>query len=579
MESNDLYTIVLKLTLQNALSHDGKPFVKAIIGGILGSHPEFRPQAKIIKETVEQKCTEISQMTMDQIQELTAQFFPELLDPQKQKKKSKDDYKKLPDLPNAIKGKVKLRLPPEPSGYLHIGHAYAGFINYLYKVAYDGKLTLRLEDTNPKKALLEFYNAVIETYDYLGIKYDDVIYESDHLEKYQTKAKFLLEQNKAYACTCSAEETKNNRLQKKTCIHSKNSIEDNLEHWDKMFGEYQEGDVVIRLIGDMTSSKEALHDPTIMRIVDHPHPRLGTKYRVYPLYDFAVSIEDADVTHVLRSEEFVPKIDLQNLVRGYLSLPNPEFVHFSRLRIKNTPVQKRVIRGLIDNKVINSWDDPRLSTVIGLRSRGVIPDTLKEMVYELRLSKSKGEIDWNIILSINRKLLDPTTKHFFAVVDPIKLVVNDLEPRTIKLKNHPSNTSFGMRIIETQNVFWVDGSDFQEIKNSPMIRLKDFQNIDIIKATKRQITAKVSNNPSHDVPKIQWVPVNYNLPLELRTINELYENYEEERLNPNSMTISSGYIEKNAQELNKFQVLQLERKGLACVQEKDKNKKIILNLT
>ena len=514
---------------------------------------------------------------MDQINEMVSKKYPELLDQNSQKKKYKEDDKKLPELVNAIKGKVKLRLPPEPSGYLHIGHAYAGFINYLYKLEYDGYLTLRLEDTNPKKALLEFYEKVEETYNYLGIKYDNRIYESDHLELYQTKAKLLLEKNKAYACTCSAEETKKNRLEKKSCAHRNNSVEQNLEHWDKMFNGYDEGDVVIRLIGDMTSSREVLHDPTIMRIVDYPHPRLGTKQRVYPLYDFAVSIEDAEVTHVLRSEEFVPKIPLQNLVRSYLDLPNPEFVHFSRLKIKNTPVQKRVIRSLIDRNIIQSWDDPRLSTVFGLRSRGIVPETLKNLVYELRLSTSKGELDWNIILSLNTKVVEPIAPHMFAVKNPIKLTVEGLEPGTIELKNHPREKTLGTRSIETGDTFWIDGSDLLEIKKSPLIRLKDFQNIEIVQATKKGIKAKVSSNPDHTIPKVQWVPVNFAQEIELRKVNDLYDSIDEEKINPNSLIISKGFIEKNITNYKQYEVVQLERIGFACLQSKDN--KVILNLT
>lgn len=577
MSSNDLDKLIDKMVLQNAIAHDGKPFVKAIIGGILGSSPEFRPQAKKIKELVEKKCSEIAAMSMDQITELTARDFPELLEVDQQKKKSKEETKKLPDLPNAVNGKVKLRLPPEPSGYLHIGHAYAGFINYLYKLEYNGKLTLRLEDTNPKKALLEFYDAVIDTYDYLGIKYDNIIYESDHIETYQAKAKMLLEKKKAYACTCTAEETKKNRLNKKACVHVKNSVEDNLEHWDKMFGEYQEGDVVIRLVGDMTSTKEVLHDPTIMRIVDYPHPRLGTKHRVYPLYDFSVSIEDSNVTHVLRSEEFVPKIDLQNLVRSYLDLPNPEFVHFSRLKIKNTPVQKRVIRGLIDKKIISSWEDPRLSTVFGLRSRGIIPQTLQDIVFELRLSTSKGELDWGKIRALNRKNLDPIARHFFGVLNPIKLTVQDLENQTVELKNHPGENSLGSRTIDTSNSFWIDGSDLESLKSNSTVRLKDFQNVDILKATKREVVTALSANASHDVPKIQWVPGNFAVPLEVHYINDLYKNFDEGTLNPDSLVSKRGYVEKSILDLSKYDVLNLERIGFAAVQEK--GKKVILNLT
>lgn len=575
MSSKELESLISKLTLQNALSYNGKPLAKTIIGGILGSHPEFRPQAKLIKDLVEMKCSEVSNMSMDQITELVSSSFPDLLD--QHTSNHQKEQKSLPKLPNAIKGQVKLRLAPEPSGYLHIGHAYAFFVNYLYKLEYDGKLTLRLEDTNPKKALLEFYDAAIDTFNYLGIKYDDIIYESDHIGMYQEKAKSLIEKNKAYACTCSVEETQKNRLEKKACIHRSNSIEDNLEHWDKMFDSYDEGDAVIRLIGDMTTTQEALRDPTIMRIVDHPHPRIGTKHRVYPLYDYSVSIEDSHVTHVLRSEEFVPKVALQNLVRSYLDLPNPEFVHFSRLKIKNTPVQKRVIRSLIDNKIIESWNDPRLSTVIGLRSRGIVPDTLKEIVYELRLSTSKGEMDWNIILALNRKILDPKVRRFFAVTEPIKLTIEDIEPRKIELPNHPSNKSFGTRILETNNTFWVSGSDLVDIKSHETIRLKEFQNIDIVKATKKGIVGKVSKNASHDIPKIQWVPEQDGVPLELRTINDLYESVEENKLNPQSMVISNGFIEKNILELNQYDVMQLERIGFACLQEKDK--KVILNLT
>jgi glutamyl-tRNA synthetase len=314
-----------------------------------------------------------------------------------------------------------------------------------------------------------------------------------------------------------------------------------------------------------------------MRIIDTPHPRLGTKNRVYPLYDFAVSLEDANVTHVLRSEEFLPKISLQNMIRDYLNLPNPEFVHFSRLKIKNTPVQKRVIRELIEKKIISSWDDPRISTINGLRSRGIVPETLSELVYELRLSTSKGEMDWNIILALNRKILDPKARRFFAVIDPIKLTIQDLEPNIIELKNHPVDKTFGTRKIETENSFWINSSDLQAIKDNPVIRLKDFLNVDILKVAKKEIIGRKSTETSHEVPKIQWVPENSSIPLELRTINDLYESVDEQIINPNSMIKSYGFVEKNINDLNVYDVLQLERIGFACLQQK--SKQIILNLT
>lgn len=573
MSENELDSIILELTLQNAMKYNGKPMAKTIIGSILGKYPQFRSNVKEVKELVENKVIEISSLNMDQIKKQCIDNFPNLLENQSPKEKMP---KKLPKLDNVTKGKLKLRLPPEPSGYLHIGHAYAGFINYIYKLEYDGHLLLRFEDTNPKKVESEFYDVIKEAYDYLGIKYDKIIYESDNLNHYQNNGQILLENGNAYVCFCDVQKTRNNRYEGKECEHRNLPLEKNLDHWEEMINNYKEGHAVVRLKGDMKSTQETLRDPTIMRIVDHIHPRIGS-HRIYPLYDFAVSIEDANVSHVLRSEEFLPKAVLQNKIRNYLNLPNPEFKHFSRLKVKNTPVSKRVIRKLIEDELISDWDDPRLSTIFGLRSRGIVPETMQELVYERRLSSSQSKIDWDIILAMNRKILDSKTRRFYAIINPIKLQIENLDRSLVEIRNHPKLKKFGSRKIETSNEFWINKSDLQEIKNNKTIRLKDFINIDITEIKEDQIIAQKSLSIEKNIPKIYWVTKD-SLPLELNRISNLYLSDEEETINPHSMVTLKGFIDKNITDLKKYDTLQLENIGIACIKKINKEK-VYLNLT
>ncbi|MHA2362344.1 MAG: glutamate--tRNA ligase [Candidatus Hodarchaeales archaeon] len=575
----ELETLIEKLTLKNALVHKSTPRLKPIMNKILGKHPKYRPRAKELPLLISNTINRLKNMSLEDIQEEITQKYPDILEEIEQSENRYNDKKILPPLRNAIKGESIFRLPPEPSGYLHIGHAYSFYINYLYKEQYNGKLTLRFEDTNPKKVKLEYYDSIKETIEYLGVKYDSVLYESDHLNLYYDKAKQLIEQEQAFICTDDVVTSRYNRKNKIPSQSRNRSREENLELWDQMLNDMEEGYAVLRLKGDMNSESEVLRDPTIMRIIDFPHPRIGDKFRVYPLYDFAVSIEDVNITHVLRSEEFKRKEELQNLIRSYLGFPNPEYVHFSRLRLKNTPVAKRDIRELINKNIIKHWDDPRLSTVFGLRRRGIIPETLKELVYELNLSTSQGVMDWSIILSKNHKIIDNRAHRFFAAIDPVELEVNELESQNISLKNHPTNKELGKRKVQTGNKFWISKSDVNIIRNGLVVRLKDFCNVEILDVNKRRIKAQLSTQNTHkDSLKIQWVSVSENIPMKLHMINELFTSMKDNQLNQNSLIELNGYCEAGIINHGQFEVVQLERIGFACIDSINENQ-IVLNQT
>lgn len=578
LTESDLEILVERSVLLNALAHDGKSAAKPVIGQILGGHPEFRPKAREVKTLVESFVGKINAMSVEELRSYTGQHYPDVLAESEKGREKVKENKQLPELPNAEHGTVTLRLPPEPSGYLHIGHAYAGFINHSYAKEYGGRLILRFEDTNPTKVELEYYDAIQEAYAYLGITYDEVVYESDHFELYYAKARQLVEQDHAYVCSCSAEESRANRAEGKACEHRDQSRKNNLDLWEAMLGDMEEGTAVLRLRGDLTTTQEALRDPTLMRILDQPHPRLGDKYRVYPLYDFAVSVEDTAVTHVLRSEEFIPKTPLQNLIRRYLGLSSPEFVHFSRLRLKNTPVQKRHIRGLIKEGVVRGWDDPRLSTVFGLRSRGIVPETIRRLVYEMRLSSNQSEVDWGMVLALNRKVLDPIAPRLFAVVDPVLMLVEGLGSAEVTLRNHPTNPDMGGRVVETADKFWLMREDTNLLTVGSRLRLLDYINVEVVEIGEDQLLAHPLSEGDHNIPKVQWVPHETAVPLELRTINELYTSLAENELNPRSVEVEGGYVENSVLTQPPYTVVQLQRVGFACVDDISPEK-VILNRT
>ena len=578
MDILDLEKIVDKFVFENALRH-GKAKSGSVIGAIIAAYPGIKNQVKEIAALVNSKVAHVNNLNPKIIEQTCREQYPEFFDKEKRKIRKKTE---LPPLEGADEGKVCTRLPPEPSGYLHIGHAYAGFINFYYAKRYNGRLVLRFEDTNPRKVELKYYDIIRDDYHYMGIEWDEEVNESDRIPMYYKYAHKLIEGGNAFVCSCPVDKVRDYRSKKKECEHRHHSTPENLDLWENMLEDSPEGALSLRLKIEMSHVNAALRDPSIMRVIEASHCLQGDKYRVWPLYDFAVAIEDSllGITHVLRSEEFVQKVLLQNYIRDILNLRSPRFVHFSRLRLTDVPVQKRKIRELIAEGVISDWNDFRLSTISGMRRRGIVPDTIRQLAIEMQLSTVQSELDMSILLAINRKAVDDITKRCFAVLDPIEITVSGLTTNEVDLDYHPKFKNLGSRKIPYDESFYVSRQDLEILVPGEIIRLKDLVNIDInkikvLKNTQIAIKAEYNDNPSFNFPKIQWVPCNYSTGLSVNIPGPLYIGGD---INPDSLKQESGYIEKSALEFQEGDLIQLERIGFGRIEKITKNR-IEVNLT
>ena len=355
---------IRKMALQNAFEHGGETRDKIILGKILGTKPEFRTKVKEISEDISKIVSSVNQLSLEEQKKEIDENFPELLIP----KEKIIERKGLPELKDAIQGKVITRFPPEPNGYPHIGHAKAAIINSEYAKMYDGKFILRMDDTNPEAERMEYHAAIKVGLEWLGIEFDTVKSTSDDMELFYEKAMELINSGKAYICTCKRENISKNRRERKECKCSKGDIEKNNKNWEKMQEKFKPGDAIVRFRGDMKADNAVMRDPVLLRIIEGKHYTLGEKYRIWPSYDFAVALEDSidGVTHAFRSKEFELREELIGAILDALGMRKPYQGFFSRLEFKGMPISKRIIRPLIEEGKVSWYDDPRLPTLEAL---------------------------------------------------------------------------------------------------------------------------------------------------------------------------------------------------------------------
>jgi glutamyl-tRNA synthetase len=453
------------------------------------SKKNINEHIKYIKKAVK----EINKLSLEEQKELFLTFKEKKHDISDQHKKRKW-VNSLPSLSNAKFGKVVTRFPPEPNGFLHIGHAKAAIIDYSYSKKYNGKFILRFDDTDPTKEKIEYYNAQKNDLKWLGITWDIEYKTSDNLNCHYKYAKELISKGFAYVCGCPSEKIKDGRRNKKICECRKKSSNTNLKLWEDMFSS-KPGTFILRLKGRMNSNNTAMRDPTLFRILDTPHPIQGNKYRVWPTYDMAGPIEDSTsgVTHPFRTKEYELRDEVYYYLLDCLGLRKPLLIEFSRLEIEGLPTSKRKLRTLISSKKVEGWDDPRLPTLIGLQRRGIRADTIKTFILKQGISKTESKYDISLFESINKKIIDPISKRFFFVHHPKMMKIEGASIKEIILKNHPQK-NLGTRKISIDDTFYISSFDFNKLKKGDIFRLKDLYNVKIIKK-KNVITGKyISEN-------------------------------------------------------------------------------------
>ncbi len=549
---------IRKMTLQNAFEYGGETRDKIILGKILGTKPEFRTKVKEISEDISKIVSSVNQLSLEEQKKEIDENFPELLIP----KEKIVEREGLPELKDAIQGKVITRFPPEPNGYPHIGHAKAAIINSEYAKMYDGKFILRMDDTNPEAERMEYHAAIKVGLEWLGIEFDIVKSTSDDMELFYEKGIELINSGKAYICTCKREDVSKNRRERKECKCSKGDIKKNNKNWEKMQEKFKPGDAIVRFRGDMKADNAVMRDPVLdpvlFRIIEGKHYTLGEKYRIWPSYDFAVAIEDSidGVTHAFRSKEFELREELIGAILDALNMRKPYQGFFSRLEFKGMPISKRIIRPLIEEGKVSWYDDPRLPTLEALRRRGIKPEAIRKFIMSLGLTKANTLAPFDALEAFNRKFVDPTSIRLFMVSNAKKLTVRNLSITSIEISNHPVN-DMGKRKIEVDGNFFISGEDTNDIKEGMQIRLLGLGNISITKSGTELEGDFIEGEPKN-IPKIQWVSQKTAHQIKMIIPKALFIGDE---FNENSLEELDVYTEPHYLQLKEGEEIQFVRFG------------------
>mgnify|MGYP001607883703 CR=1 FL=1 len=545
---------IRNFALANAIKYGGKANPGAIVGVLIANDPSVKDQLKHLSKEIAQAVKDVNALTPEaQLAELQ-KSAPELLAPRPKEEKRHE----LPPLPDAIKGNVVTRIAPEPSKYMHLGHAVVALVNYLEAKRFDGKVVLRFDETNPDKSTEEYLASMRDDLAWHGVTPDTVVFASDLMHQYYDAAERLIKQKDAYVCFCAQEVMRDLRFKGISCSCKDASVEENLADWAKMKdGSHAEGKCVLRFVGDMQNPNGTLRDPVIMRIVHAPHFRHGTTYKAWPMYDFATPIAEthSHVTHLLRSAEFEQRIELQDLLRHKLDLPPITAIQFGRINVMGATTQGREIRELVQSGSYLGWDDPRLVTLKTLRRRGILPQALQELVYGLGFDKGQVNLDYSIVAAINRKLIDDETDRLFFLANPVPITISDAPAQKVELHKHPDHPERGQRILTTTDIFLLSADDVDRVDTNGLYRLMECLNF------RKDGTKYVFDSTDLETYKkdgkgiMHWLPHQGNVSATV--------------MMPDA-TLITGVVEPAVKELKPGQRVQFERFGF-CVLDRIEN--------
>ncbi len=554
--------LVRTIALKNAIEHGDKAQLDSVLSKLLGSRPELRKSVRDVMPDIRAVVQDINALSPEAKKSLLQELSPG--EAEKKQAPASSEFV-LPALRAAEQGKVVTRFPPEPNGYPHIGHAKAAIIDEEYARMYGGKLILRFDDTNPLKEKLEYYDAIQEGLEWLGVRPDIVKNTSDDIELLHASGKKLVEIGGAYVCTCSQDRIHDLRAKGIPCeCRSDHAIA--LDRIQKFFGgSYARNEAIIRFKGEMTDQNTAMRDPTLFRIVEGVHPKLGDKVRVWPTYDFAAPIEDSmdGVTHAMRTKEYELRNELYFAILERLGLRKPIMIEFSRLEFEGIPVSKRKIRPLIDSGTIKSWDDPRLPTLSAFRRRGFVPGAIRKFVLSLGITLAETKPPFDKLESFNRKLIDPVSPRLFFVKDPVEVRIEGAEATELVLKNHPTDVHMGTRKVSVGSSVYVAGEDAASLEEGNEVRLIEYCNIKVIKADSSGISAEIGRDEiKQSMPKIQWVGKNDIVEYQVMIPKALYIG---EEYNTNSLEIVKGFAESVVSKLSPRFSAQFVRFGFCSI--------------
>ncbi len=519
------------------------------------------------------------------------------------------------DLEEGVYDHVQTRFPPEPNGYLHIGHAKSIILNSTMAKEYGGKFNLRFDDTNPSKEKTEFVESIKEDVKWLGADWEDrLFFASDYFDRMYECAEKLILKGKAYVSDLTADEIKEYRGSftepGKEDPNRDRSIEENLKLFREMRdGKYADGEKVLRAKIDMAAPNINMRDPVIYRVAHMSHHNTGDKWCIYPMYDFAHPLEDAfeGITHSLCTLEFEDHRPLYDwFVREVGFEMPPRQIEFAKLYLKNVVTGKRYIKKLVETGVVDGWDDPRLVSIAALRRRGFTPESIRKFIEISGISKSQAVADYAALEYCIREDLKPAVPRMMAVLDPIKLVIDNYpegQTEMLPVPNNQENEELGNREIPFSRELYIERDDFMEEPPKKYFRLfpgnevrlmnayfvtavsfeKDAEgNVTVVHCT-YDPASKGGNSPDGRKVKgtIHWVDANSAVPVTVRLYENLideekademgstYDENGELYLNPNSLTVCKAYVEPALKEAKAYDRFQFVRQGFFCTDYKD----------
>jgi glutaminyl-tRNA synthetase len=521
---------------------------------------------------------------------------------------------------NRFGGRVHTRFPPEPNGYLHIGHAKSVCLNFGIAAEYKGLCNLRFDDTNPTKEEVEYVESIIEDVRWLGFDFEDrLFYASDYFEQMYEYAVQLIKAGKAYVDDSSAGEIKDYRgtltEQGKESPYRNRSVEENLDLFRRMrAGEFEDGSRVLRAKIDMASPNFNMRDPIMYRILHAEHHRTGNKWCLYPMYDWAHGLEDSieRITHSICTLEFEDHRPLYDWFLNELGVYHPQQIEFARLNLTYTVMSKRKLRQFVEKGYVSGWDDPRMPTVSGLRRRGYTPESIRTFAERIGIAKTDSTIDVALLEHCIREDLNKRAPRVMAVLHPLRVVIDNYPEGKIEemdAVNNPEDPNMGMRKVPFSRVLYIEQDDFMEqppkeffrLAPGREVRLRYAYIIKCVEVVKDKVGKVVELHCTYDPETrsgatgssrkvkgtIHWVSAAHALQAEVRLYDRLFtmENpgdvdEAETVLNPASLQTLTGYLEPGMAGSNPGSKYQFERLGYFCVDAKDSSaERLVFNRT
>lgn len=504
----------------------------------------------------------------------------------------------IDDLETGKHKSIVTRFPPEPNGYLHIGHAKSICLNFGLAKEFGGKVNMRFDDTNPTKEDVEYVDSIKNDVNWLGFNWDNLFFASDYFDEMYNRAVLLIKKGKAFVCDLNADQIREYRgtltEPGKESPYRNRSVEENLDLFERMKnGEFADGEKVLRAKIDMASPNINFRDPVIYRIAHATHHNTGDKWCIYPMYSFAHPLEDAieGITHSICTLEFEEQRPLYDWVVRECEMESvPRQIEFARLNMTNTVMSKRKLKLLVDNNVVDGWDDPRIPTISGLRRRGYTPESIRNFCAEIGVAKADSTVDSQLLDFFLREDLQPKAPLAMAVLRPVKLVIDNYpedQVEVLEVENHAKDETKGKRKVTFSKELYIEQEDFMEEPVKKYFRLfpgnevrlkgayfvkctgcvKDENgNVVEVHCTYDPETKGGESNDGRKVKStIHWVDSKTAVPAEFRLFEPLIlDDIEEnkgkdflDQINPNSLEVLEGFVEETqlegAQPLDKFQ--------------------------